>query len=700
MATFPSPISKCHAILTSCLIFLLYVLASLLLCPQTTRIVPELDTQIENAYISNHVTLSNKNFKKAFTPKPFSINDTDQMLMMKQIIPAIPASFGYTIEEAEILFPKYEYPRCDTLYEDRNKDIEVNLSNNKFEIKNCTGGKFLVGPPKPKLYTSPKLGKKHWNVKKYTKKNAKLQPHTEFIMGLCNPESDHFDTFFTTPRFNAQAYSNAIDTMKSFKTESKLDKKPLLIATITLDSFSRRHFFRKLPTTISYLNSLEMSAAWKVYDFKFHNIIGASTLENQSTFLGNNSIESYPLTDSRLGRHALWKKLQRMGFMTLLGMEMCAYKLNTFFGPFPDADHVVQPFYCAAKDFAGYSSSKFKAKNIRCLGPQMSHWYLMDYSLRFAEMYSQTSLWIYNHFTAAHEITGQHAQTIDEDLTWYLKKLAKFENTHNVVFMIVGDHGMRYAGFKSKPNSMQEHRLPVFFLAAKRELLDRIPNSYDTLEHNTYRLTTKPDLRRTVIYLAGELYGKTLNPDSRYFNLFNEKVPNNRTCNDAGIPPWLCSTYYLKNIDMQALDKAETKFLQTVAEEVINTINSNSYSSKIHDKGILCRKVTLKLINSASSTEAESNTMIYKIQLEINESDAVFDAWTYVSPYETSLLDSDKALHTFPVIHKSQKMIGKISQIYRIDSYGGKCEDASRSLGFNAEFCICNSDLLELYDSE
>ena len=36
----------------------------------------------------------------------------------------------------------------------------------------------------------------------------------------------------------------------------------------------------------------------------------------------------------------------------------------------------------------------------------MGHWYLMNYTLAFTENYKNANLWIHDHFTAAHEITG------------------------------------------------------------------------------------------------------------------------------------------------------------------------------------------------------------------------------------------------------------------------------------------------------
>lgn len=51
----------------------------------------------------------------------------------------------------------------------------------------------------------------------------------------------------------------------------------MIIAMITLDSFSRRHFFRKLPESVRLLNKLNAEGKWKVFDFKVHNVAGSDT---------------------------------------------------------------------------------------------------------------------------------------------------------------------------------------------------------------------------------------------------------------------------------------------------------------------------------------------------------------------------------------------------------------------------------------
>ena len=46
---------------------------------------------------------------------------------------------------------------------------------------------------------------------------------------------------------------------------------------------------------------------------------------------------------------------------------------------------------------------------------------------------------------AAHEATGQHANTLDNDLLYFLKKyLKEFSENSDIVIFLQADHGMRY----------------------------------------------------------------------------------------------------------------------------------------------------------------------------------------------------------------------------------------------------------------
>ena len=55
---------------------------------------------------------------------------------------------------------------------------------------------------------------------------------------------------------------------------------------LTIDSYSRRHFFRKMPKTVKFLNNLNSTFA--AFDFKLHNVYGESSTDNMvPVFSGN-----------------------------------------------------------------------------------------------------------------------------------------------------------------------------------------------------------------------------------------------------------------------------------------------------------------------------------------------------------------------------------------------------------------------------
>jgi hypothetical protein len=191
---------------------------------------------------------------------------------------------------------------------------------------------------------------------------------------------------------------------------------------VSVDSFSRRHFYRKLPNTVQFLDNLKAKGEYAIFDNKLHNIIGDDTLENMSHIFGTGFTGFHnPDEDDLFGEKAIWNVLNRMGFTTMMGFDGCAYKARRIMGSHPGVDHMSETFFCAAWKFARYRSSKTGTKQQqRCIADKMSHWYLMNYTLAFSDHYNNTNQWILGHYTAAHEETGQHAGTIDDDLVWYL----------------------------------------------------------------------------------------------------------------------------------------------------------------------------------------------------------------------------------------------------------------------------------------
>lgn len=63
--------------------------------------------------------------------------------------------------------------------------------------------------------------------------------------------------------------------------------KKQIIMLLVVDSASRRHFYRKLPKTVEFLDNLD-SKKHRLFDFKIHNVHGDNSVRNTlPIFTGN-----------------------------------------------------------------------------------------------------------------------------------------------------------------------------------------------------------------------------------------------------------------------------------------------------------------------------------------------------------------------------------------------------------------------------
>lgn len=636
---------------------------------------------------SELITLNNTEYFEVYpSVDTFSLEDTDRLNSLQGSVATVPKIWGYSQERGNQLFPPYFYPRCSDRYPpEDNAWVKLNYTSNTLSMQ-CPGdfkGKYVTGPIYNITFTNSKELKNHWKVNYYKGNPVPINSTTDWVIGSCHADYSKFELHQHVPRFNPYVYGRTRYRMEALQNTTGTVRKPLIIAMFTLDSFSRRHFFRKLPGTVGLLNHLEKGERWKVFDFKVHNVIGTDTAENQARVFGEsfNGYKNENITTDLLGKDAIWYKLKKKGFATLLGFDPCAFKIVKVLGRRPRADYVSNTFFCANARFGGYTSNKKVTHIQRCIGPHMSHYHLMNYTLSFTQYYRGLNQWVYNHYGAAHEKTGQHASTIDEDLVWYIQEyIQKFGQSHDIVFYIMADHGMRYGDFESDTWAIQEHRLPAFFMLTKRSLLRKIPGSYDTLRHNTERLITKPDIRRSIQFLMNYQYNLEMKPsDDNFVNIFTEKVPDSRRCEDVEIPPWYCSGYEFNTVpnyvfnssnpahySMNSAEKDLSSLLTLLADETIQSLNSKVYSVKIYPKGNLCMKMTLNRVELAIWNRILDDKLLIKILLSIEENPEVrLDSWILISThYDMTVPPMEvENFDPFPVTFEGRKLFGKVRYI-------------------------------------
>lgn len=540
------------------------------------------------------ILVENKYF--SYFPQIFSLDDTS--LLVELNLACKPITYGYSFEEGNIKFPPYTYPKCSAVNKQDDSFIHIDRKNEKLYM-DCPGssGSFIKGPiDNNRLIQYPEGIL--WTRENYYSpiNSSKL----EYALGSCGALDYQQGTMM--PIFNQTLFNIS---------KSKVTEKPKILFFLTLDSLSRRHFFRKLPSVIDLLNNFHnVYPNFTVHDFKLHNILGEDSIGNQGPIFagkkkftrnsGNRNIDYY-------GESALWNILRKKGFISLLGFDDCDFNFPRSMGQNPKADYKVRQFYCAVQHLSHISSEEWYKKQ-RCLGGHLIHYYLLNYTMNLVRMYEGTNIWIYLHLNAAHDGNGQHAATLNDDIKEFLEGfLNEFQQNSDIAIFMQGDHGMRYGEWYDRVEAYQETKLPGLFLITSKSLLEQYPFSYHALSINSQRFTSKLDLRETILSLAG------IKEKTPYSNdLVSHSILKSRTCRNTGTEPLLCSCSQMTEIKSFG-DKMQSLLnqLRTYSENIVNSL---AYSNSAYQLRKFCRKILLDKVKRVYHIDINNVNEIFKVE--------------------------------------------------------------------------------------
>jgi hypothetical protein len=624
----------------------------------------------------------------------FNYDAVDDMKVLFPNQTCIPQTFGYSKDQAYKVFPEFIYPRCEERYNDREIPwLDLDLPNNKFTL-HCSSNEvesYISGPGSLTTFPDKADLTDKLEIKELDGNNVgHIGPNDEYIVASCFGKFNVIEQWIRPNLEEYERVSKARDQ----------GSKPILVYMLVVDSFSRRHFFQKLPETVDYLSTL--SQDYVVEDFKLHNVLGDGSVPNTLPIFSKgydfHVIEHSDYIDN-LGDEAIWHDYKEHNFMNLLMTEACDTQFPVGIGRFPKVDHTSRQMYCALENISDYHSSKNDVTKQRCVGPHMSHYYAFDYVKKFNKTYKDANQWIYSHFTAAHEATGQHAQTIDHDLVVFLKELLEMtKDTHEVVIFLHGDHGMRFGDWRRELAAVQEHKLPAFFLIGSRSLFENIPGSLETIRTNTWRLFSKKDIRRTLLWLARYPDFQTLPLEDSlpHTNFLVELLPVTRTCADAGIPVWYCSCLELKNLQLNIKYGPLAEYLMDFAIEIMNR---EVYAKQNRPAGTVCQKVPGGSLMSIAGLHATDIDQLFRIEFSVyNKADSHFSATMLLSPrpFESALKSSQEKYYlggTDPFAFEYSRNYIRVIALSRMDKFEGKCEEVSRAAGLKPDYCFCKDDL-------
>jgi hypothetical protein len=624
----------------------------------------------------------------------FNYDAVDDMKVLFPTQTCIPQTFGYSHDRADKIFPEFIYPRCEERYNDREIPwIELDLPNNQFTL-HCSSGEvesYMSGPGSLMTFPDKQDLTDDFKIKQLDRnKVGHVEPNDEYIVASCFGKFDVIEQWIRPNLEEYERVSKARDR----------NSKPILVYMLVVDSFSRRHFYQKLTETVEYLSTL--SQDYVVEDFKLHNVLGDGSVHNTLPIFckgyDSHEIERRDYLDN-LGDEAIWHDYKEHNFMNLLMTEACDGQFPVGIGRFPKVDHISRQMYCALEDISDYHSSKEEVMKQRCVGPHMSHYYAFDYVKKFTKTYKDANQWIYSHFTAAHEATGQHAQTIDHDLVVFLKELLEMtKKTHEVVIFLHGDHGMRFGDWRRELAAVQEHKLPAFFLIGSRGLFEKVPGSLETIRTNTWRLFSKKDIRRTLLWLAQYPHFQTLPLEDSlpHTNFLVEPLPLTRTCADAGIPVWYCSCLELKDLELDNKYEPLGEYLMDFAIEIMNR---EVYTKRDRPAGTVCQRITGGSLMSIAGMHATNIDQLFRLEFSVNnKADSHFSATMLLSPrpFESALKSQQEKYYlggTDPFAFEHSRNFVRVIALSRMDKFEGKCEDVSRAAGLKPDYCFCKDDL-------
>ena len=510
----------------------------------------------------------------------------------------------------------------------------------------------------------------------------------EFGLATCEDNNDFMQAAMH-PIFNETAYKASV---------AKVAKaRPRIIFFLTLDSMSRRHSYRKIPRVINFVNSLnsDPDSGFSAFDFKLHNILGPDSISNQvpifggfekfvSSFTGDQNVDY-------LGDRALWNILREKGYISLLGLENCDNYFPGAIGRVPNVDYAVGPFYCAIQQFTAMQFDKEFALTQRCVGGHQTHYYILNYTQNLAEMNRGANMFLYLHLNAAHEATGLHAETLNDDITEFLQKFLKDFGKDNDIFMYLNaDHGMRYGDWFKEVDAYQENKLPTLFVIASKSLLDKYPYSYHSLAINSERLTSKLDLRETTLYLAG------ITEQNKYsVNLINSIADKSRVCDDTGTPAWECSCNQM--LELTNPDAATRKLLNQLKLYAEDVINSLSYSNPNYPLGSICKRIVLDEITKVYHVGVSNIHEFFKLEITSSTQANMKFQINYFLASDgrgMGMLAYQYKPQTSAFYEPIQMKVRykQILNLARIDRFAGPCELKARKYGIKAEVCSCIDD--------
>jgi hypothetical protein len=388
-----------------------------------------------------------------------------------------------------------------------------------------------------------------------------LPQESEFILVRCSIINDGSKgkEIYSNIHATVPMKSHVATKLTSKQTLQKSNserKRKLSILFIGLDSISRLNLIRTMPKTVSHLHR----TGW--FELRGYNKVADNTFPNLMAILTGLSLEQVKKTcwqnkESELDDCPyIWCEFSKQGYVTAFGEDIT--KMSTFNYQktgfiIPPTDYYLRPYMLAAEKEL---QSKTRDQLDVCLGPTSTTEHLLRYATDFASTFREalyfTLLWINNLGHNNHNTPA----AMDFRFLQFFNELAEIGTLNNTLVIFLSDHGMRFGKIRETVIGWLEERLPFFYMWIPLWFRQEYPEVAKNILINRDRLTSPYDVHVTL----KDILGRNLDSDTTKYsenvkNMFStngsagcpkcvslfQKVPYNRSCDDAGITPHWCT---------------------------------------------------------------------------------------------------------------------------------------------------------------
>lgn len=327
------------------------------------------------------------------------------------------------------------------------------------------------------------------------------------------------------------------------------------VMILGLDAVSRLNFHRHMPKTsalLSELGNVEMIGYNKVEDNTFPNLI--PVLSGLSVEEFRNS-RCWPADDAFFDNcRFIWDDFKNANFGTAFVEDtprigMFNYLKQGFFKK--PTDHYPRPLMILAEDNIGHER---RGNTVCCSGPRLGMTALLDYSLKIAESMSDRLYFgLFWTSSLTHDFID-YPRFGDHDLRDFFVKFNESGQLNSTIVILMSDHGIRWGDFRATFQGSLEDRLPMLRFIMPEWFKNKYRKAIKNLNENANRITTPYDLHETLLEfvdtnkLDDEIidYRTGTNHYKRSSSLFL-KIPEDRTCQTAGVPAHYCACHGLRS---------------------------------------------------------------------------------------------------------------------------------------------------------